>query len=71
MKQYHNLFPKDFIEETLKDAPGVVHIASREMTTDEVNFIQCQLVTATAARQFCTLYLQRMQVILLKATLMK
>jgi hypothetical protein len=26
VKQYHNLFPKDFIEETLKDAPSGVHI---------------------------------------------
>jgi hypothetical protein len=37
VKQYHNLFPKDFIEEALKDAPGGVHIVLKGTTRDEVN----------------------------------
>ncbi len=39
MKQYHNLFPKDFIEEALKDAPGGVHIVLKGTTRDEVNLV--------------------------------
>ena len=39
MKQYHNLFPKDFIEEALKDAPGDVHIVLKGTTRDEVNLV--------------------------------
>ncbi len=29
IKQYHASFPKDYIEEALKDAPGGVHIFAR------------------------------------------
>ncbi len=39
MKQYPNLFPKDFIEEAVKDAPGGVHIVLKGNTRDEVNVI--------------------------------
>ena len=39
MKQYHNLFPKDFIEAALKDAPGGVHIVLKGTTRDEVNLV--------------------------------
>jgi hypothetical protein len=35
-KQYHSLFPKEFIESTLKDAPGGVHILLEGTTNDEV-----------------------------------
>jgi hypothetical protein len=39
VKQYHNLFPKDFIEEALKDAPGGVHIVLKGATRDEINLV--------------------------------
>jgi len=39
VKQYHALFPKDYIEEALKDAPGGVHIVLKGTTKDEVNLI--------------------------------
>jgi hypothetical protein len=39
IKQYHNLFPKDFIEEVLKEAPGGVHIVLKATTRDEVNLV--------------------------------
>jgi hypothetical protein len=39
VKQYHSLFPKDFIEEALKEAPGGVHTVLKSTTTDEVNLI--------------------------------
>jgi len=39
VKQYHSLFPKAFIEETLKDAPGGVHIALEGKTQCEVTLI--------------------------------
>jgi hypothetical protein len=39
VKQNHLLFPKDFIEKALKDAPGRVHIALEETTKDEVELI--------------------------------
>ena len=39
VKQYHSLFPKAFIEETLKDAPGGVHIALEGKPQCEVTLI--------------------------------
>ena len=39
VKQYHALFPKDFIEEALKEAPGGVHIALEGRTEDEVPLV--------------------------------
>ena len=39
IKQYHSLFPKDFIEEVLKEAPGGVHIVLKATTRDEVNLV--------------------------------
>jgi hypothetical protein len=39
VKQYHTLFPKDFIEEALKEAPGGVHIVLKGTTKDEVNLV--------------------------------
>jgi hypothetical protein len=39
VKQYHSLFPKNFIEEALKEAPGGVHIVLKSTTMDEVNLI--------------------------------
>ncbi len=39
MKQYHNLFSKDFIEDALKDAPGGVHIVLEGTTRDEVSLV--------------------------------
>jgi hypothetical protein len=39
VKQYHSLFPKDFIEEALKEAPGGVHIVLKATTRDEVNLV--------------------------------
>jgi hypothetical protein len=36
IKQQHSLFPKEYIEEALKDAPGGVHILLEGMTKDEV-----------------------------------
>ena len=39
VKQNHSLFPKDFIESALQDAPGGVHIALEGTTRDEVQLI--------------------------------
>lgn len=39
IKQYHSLFPKEYIEEALKDAPGGVHILLEGMTKDEVSLV--------------------------------
>jgi len=39
IKQYHASFPKDYIEEALKDAPGGVHILLEGTTQDEVKLI--------------------------------
>ena len=39
VKQYHNLFPKEFIEDALKDAPGGVHIVLKGKTRDEVSLV--------------------------------
>jgi hypothetical protein len=39
VKQYHNLFPKDFIEDALKDAPGGVYIVLKGKTRDEVSLV--------------------------------
>jgi hypothetical protein len=39
VKQYHSLFPKEFIEETLKEAPGGMHIVLQGTTKDEVNLV--------------------------------
>jgi hypothetical protein len=35
----HNLFPKDFVEEALKDAPGGVHTVLKGTTRDDVNLV--------------------------------
>jgi hypothetical protein len=39
VKQYHNLFPKVFIENALKEAPGGVHIVLEGVTKDEVKLV--------------------------------
>jgi hypothetical protein len=39
IKQYHSLFPKEFIESALKDAPGGVHILLEGVTKDEVTLV--------------------------------
>ena len=39
VKQYHSLFPKDFIEAALKEAPGGVHILLEGTTKDEVPLV--------------------------------
>jgi len=39
IKQYHSLFPKEFIESALKDAPGGVHILLEGVTKDEVPLV--------------------------------
>jgi hypothetical protein len=39
VKQYHSLFPKEFIENSLKDAPGGVHILMEGITKDEVRLV--------------------------------
>jgi hypothetical protein len=39
VKQYHSLFPKEFIENALKDAPGGVHILLEGTTNDEVPLV--------------------------------
>jgi hypothetical protein len=39
IKQYHALFPKDYIEEALKQAPGSIHILLDGMIQDEVKVI--------------------------------
>ncbi len=39
MKQYHSFYPKVFIEETLKDTPGGVHIVLEGTTQCEVPLI--------------------------------
>jgi hypothetical protein len=39
VKQFHTLFPKEYIEEALKDASGGVHIVLKGTTRDEVNLV--------------------------------
>jgi hypothetical protein len=39
IKQYHSLFPKEFIESALKNAPGGVHILLEGTTNDEVPLV--------------------------------
>jgi hypothetical protein len=39
VKQYSSLFPKEFIENALKDAPGGVHIVLEGTTRDEVKLV--------------------------------
>ncbi len=39
VKQYHSCFPKDFIEDALKEAPGGVHILLEGTTQDEVQLV--------------------------------
>jgi len=39
IKQYHAGFPKEYIEEALKDAPGGVHILLEGMTQNEVPLV--------------------------------
>ncbi len=39
VKQFHTLFPKEYIEEALKEAPGGVHIVLKGATRDEVNLV--------------------------------
>jgi hypothetical protein len=39
IKQYHSLFPKDYIKSALKDAPGGVHIILEETTKDEIPLV--------------------------------
>ena len=39
IKQYHSLFPKEFIKSALKDAPGGVHILLEGVTKDEVTLV--------------------------------
>jgi hypothetical protein len=39
IKQYHASFPKDFIQEALKDAPGGVYILLEGTTQDEVQLV--------------------------------
>jgi hypothetical protein len=39
VKQYHALFPKEFIEDALKEAPGGVHIVLQGITRDEVKLV--------------------------------
>jgi hypothetical protein len=39
VKQFHTLFPKEYIKEELKDAPGDVHIVLKGATRDEVNLV--------------------------------
>jgi len=39
VKQYHACFPKDFIEEALKEAPGGVHILLEGTTQNEVPLV--------------------------------
>jgi hypothetical protein len=38
VKQYHSLFPKEFMENALKDAPGGIHILEGT-TRDEVRLV--------------------------------
>ncbi len=39
IKQYHASFPKDFIEEALKDAQGGVHILPERTSQDEIQLV--------------------------------
>jgi hypothetical protein len=39
IKQYHSLFPKEFIASVLKDAPGGVYIALEGVTKDEIKLV--------------------------------
>ncbi len=39
VKQFHTLFPKEYIEEVLKEAPGGVHIVLKGTTRDERNLV--------------------------------
>jgi hypothetical protein len=39
VKQYHSLFPKEFIENTLEEASGGVHIVLKGTTKDEVKLV--------------------------------
>jgi hypothetical protein len=39
MNQHHSFFPKEYIEEALKDAPGGVHILLEGVTEDEVSLV--------------------------------
>jgi hypothetical protein len=39
VKQFHTLFPKEYIEEALKEAPGSVHIILKGSTRYEVNLV--------------------------------
>jgi hypothetical protein len=39
IKQYHSLFPKEYIESALKDAPGGVHILLEGVTKDEIPLV--------------------------------
>jgi hypothetical protein len=39
VKQYHSLFPKEFIKNALKDAPGGAHIVLEGSTKDEVKLV--------------------------------
>jgi hypothetical protein len=39
IKQYHSLFPKEYIESILKDAPGGVHILLEGVTKDKIPLV--------------------------------
>jgi hypothetical protein len=39
IKSYHVSYPKDYIEATLKDAPGGIHIALEGVTRDEIRLV--------------------------------
>jgi hypothetical protein len=39
IKTYHSSFPKDFIEATLKDAPGGVYVPLEGVTKDEIKLV--------------------------------
>jgi hypothetical protein len=59
IKTYHASYPKELIEEALKDAPGGIFVALEGTTKDEVQLIA--LVTGTVEKPFYSSYLPRMQ----------
>jgi hypothetical protein len=52
IKQYHSLFPKDFFEEVLKEAPGGVHLVLKATTSSRI-LLQPQDYSALCANREC------------------
>jgi hypothetical protein len=66
IKQYHSLFPKHYIEDALKEAPGgiAIFLAGK---SPMVKYLSLQLGTVTHAKQFFTSLQLKILVLLLQA----